>query len=457
MKFKNKILLASICCLLMLNAVAQNPIIQTLYTADPAPIVFKDTLFLYVGHDEDNAKKDPHGGYLMRDYRLFTTTDMVNWTDHGAPLRIGQISWSTNDASAAQLIERNGKYYWYFSTGDKNDRGVSVGVAVSDSPYGPFKDALGKALITNSMTTYAPHFWDNLDPTVFIDDNGQAYLFWGNAACYWAKLNKDMISIDGEIHALDVKDKTAFSGNYTEAPWVYKRNKQYYLVYAAEFPENISYSTSKKITGPWKQQGIIMPTEKSSTTNHSGIIDYKNKSYFFYHNDVLPGGHSYDRSVAVEEFSYNADGTIPKMKMTDAGIVKGVGTLNPYKRTEAETIAFSEGVKAIEDKEKGVIITSIHNGDYIKVRDVDFGKTGPSSFKALASSRYNGGTIEIHTDSLDGKLIGALSIYYTGEWENWKEFSTNIENVKGVHDVYFTFKGEDSYTLFNFDYWEFVK
>jgi hypothetical protein len=454
MKFKTKILLIAMCCLSIFEVTSQNPIIQTMYTADPAPIVFRDTLFLYVGHDEDDA---PARNYLMRDYRLFTTTDMVNWTDHGSPLKIGQISWSTNDASAAQLIERNGKYYWYFSTGDKNDRGVSVGVAVSDSPYGPFKDALGKALITNSMTTYAPHFWDNLDPTVFIDDDGQAYLFWGNAACYWVKLNKDMISIDGEIHALDIKDKTAFAGTYTEAPWVYKRNKQYYLAYAAEFPENIGYSTSKKITGPWKQQGTLMPTQKGSNTNHAGIIDYKKKSYFFYHNDALPGGHSYDRSVAVEEFSYNADGTIPKLNMTDAGIVKGVGTLNPYQRTEAETIAFSKGVKAIENKEKGVIITSIHNGDYIKVRDVDFGKTGPSSFKASASSRYSGGTIEIHTDGLDGKLIGTLNVYYTGEWENWKEFSTNIENVKDVHDVYFVFKGAEPHILFNFDYWEFIK
>src|SRR6188768_2098374 len=107
MKFKTKILLASMCCLSMLEATAQNPIIQTMYTADPAPIVIGDTLFMYVGHDEDDA---PTKGYLMREYRLFTTTDMVNWTDHGAPLKTSQISWSTNDASAAQLIERNGKY-----------------------------------------------------------------------------------------------------------------------------------------------------------------------------------------------------------------------------------------------------------------------------------------------------------------------------------------------------------
>lgn len=442
-------------CLSVLEANAQNPIIQTMYTADPAPIVIGDTLFLYVGHDEDDA---PAKSYLMREYRLFTTTDMVNWTDHGAPLKTSQISWSTNDASAAQLIERDGKYYWYFSTGDRNaPGGVSVGVAVADSPYGPFKDALGKALITNSMTKYAPHGWDDLDPSVFIDDDGQAYLFWGNGACYWVKLKKDMISLDGEIQSLDIKDRTAFAGKFTEAPWIYKRNERYYLVYAAEFPENLGYSTSKNIAGPWKQQGTLMATQRGSNTNHAGIVDYKKRSYFFYHNDALPGGHSYDRSVAVEEFKYNADGTIPKLTMTDAGIVKGVGTLDPYKRTEAETIAFSKGVKAIENKEKGVIITSIHDGDYIKVRDVNFGKAGPSSFKASASSRYSGGTVEVRTDGLDGKLIGTLKIHYTGEWENWKEFSTNIESVNGIHDVYFVFKGEVPHMLFNFDYWEFTK
>lgn len=433
-------------------SMAQNPIIQTLFTADPAPIVLNDTLFLYTGHDEDEA---PAKSYLMREYRLFTTTDMVNWTDHGAPLKISQISWSVNDASAAQVIERNGKYYWYFSTLNKDSPGVSVGVAVADSPYGPFKDALGKALITNNMTRYAPHSWDDLDPTVFIDDDGQAYLFWGNGACYWVKLNNDMISLKGTIQHLDIKDKKAFSGKFTEAPWVYKRNGLYYLIYAAEFPENISYSTAKKITGPWKAQGILMPTEKTSNTNHPGIIDYKGNSYFFYHNDALPGGHSYDRSVAVEQFKYKADGTIPQLHMTDTGILKGVGTLNPYKRTEAETIAFSKGVKALEDKDRGVVITSIHHGDYIKVRDVNFGSTGPSSFKASASSRYDGGTIEIRIDGLEGRLIGTLNIAYTGEWENWKEFTTQTENVKDVHDVYFVFKGKEPHALFNFDYWQF--
>ena len=434
------------------GSMAQNPIIQTMYTADPAPVIFRDTLFLYTGRDEDEA---PAKSYLMREYRLFTTTDMVNWTDRGAPLKTSQISWSVNDASAAQLVERNGKYYWYFSTLNKNVPGVSVGVAVADSPYGPFKDALAKALITNDMTKYASHSWDDLDPSVFIDDDGQAYLFWGNGACYWAKLNPDMISINGDIHSLDIKDKNAFFGKFTEAPWVYKRNKLYYLVYAAEFPENISYSTASKITGPWKSRGVLMPTEKGSNTNHPGIIDYKGNSYFFYHNDALPGGHSYDRSVAVEQFKYNPDGTIPQLRMSQSGIVKSVGNLNPYKRTEAETIAFSKGIKALEDKERGVIITSIHNGDYIKVRSVDFGNAGASSFKASASSRYDGGTIEVRIDSLDGTLAGSLKVPYTGEWEIWKGFSAKLEKVTGIHDVYFIFKGKEPQSLFNLDYWQF--
>lgn len=446
-------ILSAILCLSP-NVFSQNPIIQTKYTADPAPIVYNDTLFLYVGCDEKDA---PKNGYLMREYRLYTTTDMVNWTDHGARLKTSQFSWSVGDASAAQCIERNGRFYWYISSMNKQSPGgVSVGVAVADSPYGPFKDALGKALVTNDMTKYADHAWDDLDPSVFIDDYGQAYLFWGNGACYWAKLNEDMISLGSPITALEVKDKSAFYGRYTEAPWVYKRNGLYYLIYAAEFPEAIHYSTSSKIEGPWKAEGVVMPLEKGSNTNHPGIIDYKGNSYFFYHNDGLPGGHSYCRSVCVEQFEYNADGTIPQMHMT-AGITKPVGTLDPYKRTEAETIAFSKGVTTEQNNSIGLYVTSIHDGDNIKVRDVDFGKQSPARFMANVASRYHGGQIEIRVDSINGELIGTLSAPYTGEWDNWELHSTPVKSVIGVHDLYFVFKGKTPHELFNFDYWMFSK
>lgn len=338
---------------------------------------------------------------------------------------------------------------------NKFSPGSSIGVAVAESPYGPFKDALGKALVTNNMTTAAKHSWDDLDPTVFIDSNKQAYLYWGNGVCYQAKLNKDMISLNGPITALDIKDKTAFFGKFTEAPWVYKRNNLYYMIYAAEFPESIHYSTGQTAEGPWKAEGVVMPLEKGSNTNHPGIIDYKGNSYFFYHNDALPEGHSYCRSVCVEQFTYNPDGTIPQLHMTDEGIKKGVGTLNPYKRTEAETIAWAQGVVSATDKETGVYITSIHNTDYIKVRDVDFGSKGASQFTASASSRYHGGEIELRIDSLEGDVIGSLKIPYTGEWNNWEQHSTNVKTTKGVHDLYLIFKGRTPHELFNFDYWMF--
>lgn len=432
---------------------AQNPIVQTMYTADPAPLIHNDTLFVFVGHDEDDA---PSNSYLMREYRLYSTTDMVNWTDHGAVLRTSEVSWSANDASAAQCIERNGKFYFYISTinNTPGSGGVSVGVLVADNIYGPYKDVLGKALVTNQMTTYARHSWDDLDPTVFIDDDGQAYLYWGNGACYWAKLNEDMISLKDSITPLNVRDQSAFGVSFTEAPWVYKRNGLYYMIYASGFPESIHYTTAAKPEGPWTYQGVVMPLEGGSNTNHPGIIDYKGNSYFFYHNDGLLGGHGYRRSVCVEQFNYNTDGSIPKMTMT-GGITKGVGTLNPYIRTEAETIAFSQGVKMEGTRSTGLYITSIHDGDYIKIRDVDFGAKGASKFTALTSSRYHGGNIELRLDSPEGELIGTLQTSYTGEWDNWEPFSTNISGATGIHDLYLVFKGRTPHELFNFDYWIF--
>ena len=241
-------------------------------------MVYKDTLFLYVGCDEKDA---PRNSYLMREYRLYTTTDMVNWTDRGAALRTSAFAWSAGDASAAQCIARNGKFYWYVSSQNRQNPGSSIGVAVADSPYGPFRDALGRGLVTNDMTTYARHSWDDLDPTVFVDHDGQAWLYWGNGVCYRARLNADMVSLAGEIEAIDRLDSTSFSGGFTEAPWLYERGGRYYLVYASGFPESIHYSMSRTAGGKWEAQGVVMPRERGSNTNHPAIVDYKGRSYFF--------------------------------------------------------------------------------------------------------------------------------------------------------------------------------
>lgn len=293
---------------------AQNPIIADIFSADPAVLVYKDTVFLYVGHDEAEAGvKD----YILHDWYVFSSTDMVNWTNRGACLSVKDFLWVKDNAYAGQCVYRNGKFYWYVPMEHKKDSlsngGFAIGVAVSTSPTGPFKDAIGKALITNEMTTDQKHLWDDIDPTVFIDDDGQAYLYWGNKSCRFVKLKENMIELDGPISVVTPT-------NFEEAPWLYKRNDIYYLVYAALFPEYIDYSTSYSPTGPWTYRGRIADTAYNSTTIHPAIIDYHGDTYFFYHNGMLPTGGSYRRSVCLDHLYYNSDGTIKKVIQTTTSV-----------------------------------------------------------------------------------------------------------------------------------------
>jgi beta-xylosidase len=315
-KMRSKIFMALIACIGILKLSAQNPIIKHIFTADPAPIVYNDTVFLYTGHDTASVTAT---NYKMPDWHVFSSTDMVNWKDHGMLLSPKTFSWATGDAYAAQCIYRNGKFYWYVSTFHKADEnskgGAAIGVAVSDRPTGPFKDALGKALIVNEMTTDMKYGWDDIDPTVFVDDDGQAYLFWGNGSCKWIKLKKNMIEMQDSIHTFKPK-------NYIEGPWVYKRNGLYYLIYASAGtkPEMIEYCTATNIEGPWEYRGIIQENVPNSFTTHPGVIDYKGRSYFFYHNGSLPTGGSYRRSICVDYMYYNPDGTIQKIIQTTEGV-----------------------------------------------------------------------------------------------------------------------------------------
>ena len=164
----------------------QNPVVSYKYLGDPAALVHDGTVYIYAGHDECPA---PQQYYLMNEWCIFSTKDMKTFTEHAYTLKATDLKWAKGEAWASQVIERNGKFYWYVTVEHATIPGKSIGVAVSDSPIGPFKDARGSALITNDMTTqYTSIAWDDIDPTVFIDDDGQAYLFWGNTQCYYAKL-----------------------------------------------------------------------------------------------------------------------------------------------------------------------------------------------------------------------------------------------------------------------------
>lgn len=308
---KNNFIALALLLLCVGAATGQNPIITDEFTADPAAIVHDETVYLYAGHDE--AAEDFHF-YNMKEWLVYSSTDMVTWQEHPVPLKVSDFEWARADAWASHVIERNGKFYWYVTVSHDAIEGKAIGVAVSDSPTGPFKDARGSALITNDMTKATDISWDDIDPVVYIDDTGQAYMFWGNTVCYYAKLKDNMIELDGPIMTIDLP-------HFTEAPWVHKQGDWYYLSYAYQFPEKIAYAMSKSIEGPWEFKGILNELAGNSNTNHQAIIDFKGKSYFIYHNGgIQPFGGSFRRSVCIDYLYYNPDGTLKRVVMTSEGV-----------------------------------------------------------------------------------------------------------------------------------------
>ena len=469
-----------------LQASAQNPFVQTWFTSDPAPMVHDGTMYVYTGHDEDGADF-----FWMQEWRVYSTKDMVNWQDHGSPLALESFSWADDRAWASQTIERNGKFYWYICAHSRLSKGMAIGVAVSDSPTGPFRDAIGKPLYENGS-------WDHIDPTVMIDEDGQAWLYWGNPRIYCVKLKEDMISLDGEVFNLEMTEEgfgapdaskrdrnKKYKDVYTEGPWIMKKpqmananakkgqsTKGYYLLYAAGgVPEHLAYSEAPTPTGPWTYKGTIMPEGGTgSFTNHCGYERFKGHDYFFYHTGKLPGGGGFGRSVAVEEFKFNADGSFPTILPTDKG-VNPVAEFDPFRKVEAETMAFSKGIKTEQNDQVGVYVTDIHNGDYIKLQNVGFGKKVPRTFKARVASGLRGGQIEIRLDSLKGRLLGKVEVPGTGGWEQWQTINLDLDystikdidaptrtisglDLPATADMYFVFTGRKGPKLFNFDWWE---
>ena len=441
MNISKILLLCSGCGLLnCLNVNAQRPIIQTKYTADPAPMVYNDTVFLYTTHDEDDAE-----GFKMQDWLLYTSTDMVNWTDHGAVASLKSFDWVKRDngAWAEQVIERNGKFYMYCPI-----HGNGIGVLVSDSPYGPFKDPLGKPLV------WQKEHWYDIDPTVFIDEDGQAYMYWGNPHCYYVKLNEDMISYSGDIVKLKETPE-----HYQEGPWFYKRNGRYYLAFASTCcPEGIGYAMSNSPTGPWETKGYIMRPTERSRGNHPGIMDYKGKSYVFGLNyDLLKletNTHYERRSVSVAEMHYNEDGTIQEVPYWADTKLEQIGTFNPFRKVEAETMAWGYGLKTVPNSKNSLSVVDVNSGEYICVRGVDFGKNKARRFE-ISALPLEGGNLKIRLDAPDGKIVGNVNIPQGNGISKYELYSCEINAVSGVHDLFLSFEGENNKDLFELDYWKF--
>mgnify|MGYP006364381089 FL=1 len=298
-----------------------NPLVRDKFTADPATLVHNGRLYVYVGHDEYYEGQDGASGgkeFNITEWLCYSTDDMKTWTDHGVVLKPTDFVWGEGEAWASQVIEKDGKFYYYTTAqGTQPVYGKAVGVAVSDSPTGPFVDPIGKPLVSDDMTDNgARGWWNDIDPTALIDQNGQTWLCWGNGTCFMAKLKPNMIELDGEIKVIDLP-------GYVEGPYLHYRNGIYYLTYAGmgkNFSENIQYATATSMEGPWTPQGELTGAAENSFTIHPAVVEYKDKWYLFYHNATLEldgiKGAIGRRSVCFDELHYNEDGTMQYVEQT---------------------------------------------------------------------------------------------------------------------------------------------
>lgn len=331
------------------------------YGGDPAALVDGDTVYLYTGHDTATNE-----AYQIPEYQCYSSKDMLNWTYEGVVLKCSDVTWADNNAAwASQAVKYDDKYYLYFCSWDNTSSGKqSIGVAVSDSPTGPFVD-IGAPIVKGSFTTDETSTWNDIDPTIWIetDEDGveHRYLMWGNGKLYLCELNEDMISVkdttgDGQVNFKEDIVSITPPSSFTEAPWLYRRQDEngnyygdYYLFYAFGWREAMNYGRSETLDVDdifWDTDQIIMRPAATSNTNHPSVIDFKGKTYFIYHNGSLDGGSGFRRVVCIEEITFNDDGSISYIQETAAGVG---GTVSVIKNKNGELISHANFVNSSAD------------------------------------------------------------------------------------------------------------
>lgn len=435
------------------TSLADDIIVGYRHLADPGTLVYNGRIYLYASNDDDNsAEKD--SGYKMKSIVCVSSSDMKNWTDHGVVFEAPRdVEWAGRTWAPA-VATRDGKIFLYFGNG-----GNGIGVATSTSPTGPFKDPIGKKLVATETPGVMPakNMW-LFDPMTFIDDDGQAYMYFGGngeSNVRVIKLNKDMISVDGPA-------MTITAPAFFEASWMHKRNGIYYFSYSTNprAQMRIDYMTSKSPTSGFTYGGIVAAQPpNNNNNNHQGIFELNGQWYHVYHNRKVAYGlgipTEFKRNLAVEKLNYKPDGSIEQVTYTADGITQ-VGNLNPYERVEAETMNTQQGVKTEACSNGGLNVTNVKNGDWIKVRGVDFGTKGAKKFSASVASIGNGNTIELRLGSTSGKVVGTLTVPNTSNGQNWKTVSCKIDGAVGVQDLFITIKGADKPEV-NMDWWSFAK
>ncbi len=416
---------------------AQNPIITNQFTADPSARVFEGKVYVYPSHDIPAVEGRGHvGWFCMEDYHVFSSPNLTDWTDHGVIVSQNKVNWvdSTSYSMwAPDCIARNGKYYFYFPSKPKDasyGRGFSIGVAVSDKPYGPF--------------TPQPRPIENvrgIDPNPFIDKDGQAYLYWSARNIYVAKLKENMLELASEPIVIEnLPDK-----GLKEGPYMFERNGIYYLTYphVEDSTERLEYAIGDNPMGPFKITGVIMDESPTGCwTNHQSIIEFKNQWYLFYHSNDLSPHFDKNRSIRIDSLFFNEDGTIKKVNPT----LRGVGLTDASQKiqidryshisNEGASIAFLDTLNTFEGW-KTILDTA---NAWIQYNSVDFGSNKFESVNVRAVSK-TGGTLQIKLNNVEGPVIAQVEIPKGNEWNIVN--SSLSEYQPGIHNLIVLLKDDN--------------
>ena len=420
---------------------ANNPIVSHVYTADPSAHVFNNRVYVVTTHDQDG--QTDYGSLV--DYHLFSSDDMANWQDHGVIWNSQRdTSWASL-AYAPDMIERNERYYLYFPNGAN-----SIGVAVADRPEGPYSDPLGRPLVDRN-TPNANVNW-LFDPAVFIDDNGQAYLYFGggdnkgnNARVI--RLNNDMISTSGSAISINVP-------NFFEALSMNKRNGTYYLTYSADGSKGfaIEQMTSSSPTGGFTHRGTVLPNpwENNNNNNHQSIVQFKNQWYIFYHNRAVAnarGASTYQRSINVDRLYFNSDGSIQRVNAGPAGVPQ-IKYVDAFAVNQAEMFDQESGIET-EQASEGTQNLMMGGGEWIKISGLDFGADGATGMKARIATEISS-SLDIVLDNLNNTPHATMQINPTGGWQTYNTQSVSFRKITGVHDVYLRCTGYHNLNWYQF-------
>ncbi len=435
------------------NSKADYPIASHRFLADPGALVYNGRVYLYCSNDDDNST-DEKGGYRMSTIVCISSSDLKNWTDHGVVFKVPRDAEWAGRSWAPSPAERNGKFFLYFGNG-----GNGIGVAMADSPIGPFKDPIGKKLIETETPGVMPaeNMW-LFDPMAFIDDDGQAYLYFGGNGdnnVRVIKLNTDMISVDGPAIHLSAL-------NFFEAAWMHKHNGKYYFTYSSNprAEMRIDYMVSSSPISNFTYGGVVsLQPPQNNNNNHQAIFKFKGEWYQAYHNRIVAREAGippvYKRNICMDQFKHNEDGTIDTMLNTVDGLQQ-LGYINPMERVEAETFNAQMGIETEVCSAGGMNLCDIENGDWIKIKGVDFGDKGAKKFTASILRTINNCSIELRLGEPSGEIIGACKISPASGQQEWKTVSCKVEKVTGVQDLYMVFKG-DNEQLIKVDWWKFDK